>query len=365
MDHRRYPWTDQRWQALPLAAAVIYELHVGTFTAQGTFTAIVARLDHLRDLGVTHVELMPIAEFAGTRGWGYDGVNLFAPFHHYGTPDDLKTLVNACHAAGLGVLLDVVYNHLGPTGNYLPLFGPYFTDRHHTAWGSAVNFDGPGSSEVRRFFCDNALMWLQDYHFDGLRLDAVDAILDTSAIPFLEQLAIEVEGLEGHVGRHFTVIAESDLNDPRLLRAREAGGFALDAQWNDDFHHALHAVLTGEQVGYYQDFGSLAQLATALQQPYVYDGCPSRFRQRCHGRPAESLSGHRFVVSLQNHDQIGNRAAVIASGSWSTNSGQRSARPCCSLPPVCPCFFKAKNGTPARPSNTSWISRTSRNSPGP
>jgi len=308
VDHDAFRWSDRNWQARPLSSAVIYELHVGTFTPQGTFTAILDRLDHLLDLGVTHVELMPVAEFLGVRGWGYDGVDLFAPYHHYGTPDELKHLVNACHEAGLAVLLDVVYNHLGPAGNFLPQFGPYFTDRHHTAWGAAVNFDGPGSDEVRRFFCDNALMWLRDYHFDGLRLDAVHAIIDTSAIPFLEQLAAEVENLQAHLGRHLVLIAESDLNDPKLVRPRGIGGFGLDAHWSDDFHHALHTVLTGETSGYYVDFGSIGQLAGVMERPYIYGGCPSAFRQRCHGRAPDGLSAHRFVVCLQNHDQVGNRA---------------------------------------------------------
>jgi maltooligosyltrehalose trehalohydrolase len=308
VNHAEFRWSDLQWQARPLSSAVIYELHVGTFTPEGTFLAILDKLEHLRELGVTHVELMPVAEFPGQRGWGYDGVDLYSPHHHYGTPTDLKRLVDGCHRAGLAVILDVVYNHLGPSGNFLPRFGPYFTERHHTDWGSAVNFDGAESDEVRRFFCDNALMWLRDYHFDALRLDAVHAILDTAAIPFLEQLATEVRNLEAHLGRHFSLIAESDLNDPRLVRSRDAGGFGLDGQWSDDFHHALHAALTGEQAGYYGDFGSLDQLATALKEPYVYSGCHSRFRQRCHGRPAQGLSAHRFVACLQNHDQVGNRA---------------------------------------------------------
>jgi maltooligosyltrehalose trehalohydrolase len=235
-------------------------------------------------------------------------VDLFVPHHAYGGPTGLKRLVDACHSRGLAVVLDVVYNHLGPAGNYLGKFGPYFTNRYSTIWGPAINFDDRGSDEVRRFFCDNALMWLRDYHFDGLRLDAVHAILDTSAEPFLEQLGVEVRQLESQLGRRLSLIAESDLNDPRLLRPRERGGFALDAQWSDDFHHALHAVLTGERAGYYADFGSLADLAKAFQQPFVYDGRFSAFRGRRHGRPTEDLGGGRFVVCLQNHDQIGNRA---------------------------------------------------------
>ncbi|MFU8819604.1 MAG: malto-oligosyltrehalose trehalohydrolase, partial [Desulfurivibrio sp.] len=308
LDHDRFAWRDQGWQAPPLAAAVIYELHVGTFTPQGTFRAVIERLDHLLELGITHIELMPVAEFSGARGWGYDGVDLYAPHHAYGSPEDLKTLVDACHGRGLAVLLDVVYNHLGPVGNYLGRFGPYFTDRYRTPWGEAVNFDGPESEPVRRFFIDNALMWLRDYHCDGLRLDAVHAIFDSSAHHFLEQLTAEVKELEAALGRHLVVIAESDLNDPRLVRPSAAGGHGLDAMWNEDFHHALHSALTGESQGYYADFGGLAPLAKVLGRGQVYDGCFSAYRRRRHGRPAADLSGHRQVACLQNHDQVGNRA---------------------------------------------------------
>jgi maltooligosyltrehalose trehalohydrolase len=303
-----FQWSDAGWQPPPFSAAVIYELHAGTFTPAGTFAAVIGKLGHLAALGVTHVELMPVNEFPGDRGWGYDGVDLFAPHHAYGGPQGLKELVDACHARGLAVLLDVVYNHLGPSGNYLGRFAPYFATRYSAPWGPAVNFDGPESDEVRRFFCDNALMWLRDYHLDGLRLDAVHAIFDTSAQPFLEQLGVEVRQLEARLGRRLVVIAESDSNDPRLLWPRERGGFALDAQWNDDFHHALHAVLTGERNGYFADFGALAHLAKALRQAYVLDGCYSVYRRRRHGRPTAGLSGHRFLAYLQNHDQIGNRA---------------------------------------------------------
>jgi maltooligosyltrehalose trehalohydrolase len=308
VDHSRFAWSDRGWQQPPLGSAVFYELHVGTFTPEGTFDSTNDRLDYLVDLGVTHVELMPVAEFPGSRGWGYDGVDLWAPHHAYGGPHGLKRLVNACHERGLAVILDVVYNHLGPDGNYLHPFGPYFTDRYKTPWGEAVNLDGPESDEVRRFFVENALMWLRDYHMDGLRIDAVHAIVDTSPIHFLEQLAYEVDNLEVELGRHLILIAESDLNDPRVVRSPQAGGYGVDAQWNEDFHHALHAVLTGEQDGYYQDFGSLADLAKALTQGLVYDGRFSAYRRRSHGRPATGLSSHRFVGCLQNHDQVGNRA---------------------------------------------------------
>jgi maltooligosyltrehalose trehalohydrolase len=308
VDHSQFRWTDQNWQAKPLRSAVIYELHVGTFTPQGTFRSVVERLDYLLDLGITHIELMPVAEFSGPWGWGYDGVDLFAPHHKYGTPDDLKFLVDTCHQRGLGVLLDVVYNHFGPAGNYLGQFGPYLTDAYKTPWGQAVNLDHKGSHGVRRFFADNALMWLRDYHFDGLRLDAVHAFVDNSAIHFLEFLANEVADLSAAVGRHFVLIAESDLNAPCIVRDQEAHGYGIDAQWSDDFHHALHSVLTGERKGYYEDFGSLSQLAKALKSVFVYDGIYSKHRGKIHGRPATGLSAWHFLGYSQNHDQVGNRA---------------------------------------------------------
>jgi maltooligosyltrehalose trehalohydrolase len=308
VDHARFAWSDAAFQARPLSSGVVYELHVGTFSEPGTFAGAIDKLPYLVDLGITHVELMPVAEFSGDRGWGYDGVDLFAPHHVYGRPDDLKRLVDACHAHGLAVLLDVVYNHLGPAGNYLSLFGPYFTDRYKTPWGDAINLDDAGSDEVRRFLCDNALMWLRDYHFDGLRLDAVHALVDTSARPFLEQLTHEVDTLEAITGRHLVLVAESDLNDPRLIRAREAGGCGIDAQWSDDFHHALHSLITGERTGYYEDFGSIGHFARAVNDAFVYAGNPSSHRQRRHGRPPHDVPGWRFVVAAQNHDQVGNRA---------------------------------------------------------
>jgi maltooligosyltrehalose trehalohydrolase len=308
VDHSTFEWTDQHWQAPPLSSAIVYELHVGTFTPGGTFRAAIECLDHLLELGITHLELMPVNEFSGDWGWGYDGVLLYAPHHAYGTPDDLKALVDACHAKGLAVLLDVVYNHFGPVGNYLGEFGPYFTDTYKTPWGSAVNLDRAGSHEVRRFFADNALMWLRDYHFDGLRLDAVHAFVDRSAIHFLEYLSCEVNALASQLGRQLVLIAESDLNDPRVVTSREANGYGIDAQWSDDFHHALHTVLTGEQTGYYKDFGSYAQLAKALKQAYVFDGIYSPHRDRLQGRPPVGLSGHHFLGYAQNHDQVGNRA---------------------------------------------------------
>jgi maltooligosyltrehalose trehalohydrolase len=307
--HEHFAWTDSRFQAPPLASAIVYEIHIGTFTSEGTLDAAIGKLDHLVALGITHVELMPVAAFDGRHGWGYDGVSLFAVHEPYGGPDVLKRFVNAAHARNLAVLLDVVYNHFGPSGNYAGKFGPYITDSHQTPWGGAVNLEEVGAVEVRRFFCDNALMWLRDFHIDGLRLDAVHAFVDRSAIHFLEQLSSEVEALEASLGRRLVLIAESDLNDPRIVTPREANGFGIDAQWSDDFHHALFAVLCpNERTGYYIDFGSLAQLAKALEQTLVYDGIYSAYRKRIHGKPTGILSQHRFLGYIQNHDQIGNRA---------------------------------------------------------
>ncbi len=305
-------WLPRRgdsFRAPPLAAGLVYELHVGTFSRAGTFDGAVAHLDHLVQLGVTHVELMPVNAFPGARGWGYDGVALWAPHQAYGGPEGLVRLVDACHERGLAVLLDVVYNHLGPDGNYLAELGPYFSDRHKTPWGPAVNFDGAGADEVRRFFVDNALYWLRDFRFDGLRLDAVHAMVDQSALHFLEQLAHEVKALEAASGRPLVLIAESDLNDPRLVRSWEAGGFGLDAQWSDDFHHALHVALTGEQSGYYEDFTGVADVARALARAYVYEGQRSRHRGRAHGRPlGGDVPATRLLGYAQTHDQVGNRA---------------------------------------------------------
>ncbi|WP_345473922.1 malto-oligosyltrehalose trehalohydrolase [Actinoallomurus oryzae] len=309
-DHGAFAWTDGAWRGRPLAGGILYELHVGTFTRDGTFDAAVERLDHLVALGVDAVELMPVAAFPGRHGWGYDGVHLWAVHDPYGGPDGLKRFVDACHRRGLAVVLDVVYNHLGPSGNYLGEYGPYFTEAHRTPWGPAVNLDRPGSDEVRAFIVENALMWLRDYHLDGLRLDAVHALSDERALHILEELAVAVDALRAPTGRELFVVAESDLGDPRLVTSREAGGYGLDAQWNDDFHHALHAALTGERQGYYCDFGSMGALAKTLRGAFFHDGTWSTFRGRSHGRPVDRLRtpGHRFAAFLQNHDQVGNRA---------------------------------------------------------
>jgi maltooligosyltrehalose trehalohydrolase len=309
VDHNAFEWHDAAWQGPPLSGAVIYELHVGTFTQEGTFDAAVGRLDHLIELGITHIELMPVVPFPGEFGWGYDGVAIFAVRDGYGGPGGLKRLVDACHQRSISVMLDVVYNHFGPVGNYTSKFGPYLTDRHHTPWGNAVNFEGEGSDEVRRFFCDNAVMWMRDYHVDGLRLDAVHEFIDRSAIHFMEQLSAEVEVMSSTLGRRLVLIAESDLNDPRVVTPREAHGYGIDAQWSDDFHHALFTVLhVDEGKGYYDDFGSFADLAKSLTEVFVYDGAYSKYRRRTHGRPVEGLSAHHFVGFIQNHDQVGNRA---------------------------------------------------------
>jgi maltooligosyltrehalose trehalohydrolase len=308
-DQTAFEWNDAGFQSPPLASAIIYELHIGTFTPEGTFDAAAGKLAHLAELGATHVELMPMNAFEGEHGWGYDGVALYAVHEPYGGPDSLKRFVDAAHRAGIAVLLDVVYNHFGPSGNYTGKFGPYIVPSHHTPWGGAVNLEDAGSAEVRRFFCDNALMWLRDYHIDGLRIDAVHAFVDRSAIHFLEQLATEVEALEAALARRLVLIAESDLNDPRIVTPREAGGLGIDAQWSDDFHHALFTVLSPtERQGYYADFGTLKQLAKSLERTFVFDGIYSRYRRRIHGRPTYALSQHRFLGYIQNHDQVGNRA---------------------------------------------------------
>ena len=308
----RIPGDDHRasdpWDGFELARSVLYEMHVGTFTPEGTFRAAIEKLDHLVELGVDAVSVMPVNQFSGVHGWGYDGVCLYAVHDPYGGPSGFRDFVSACHGRGLGVILDVVYNHLGPEGNYLGRFGPYFTDLYTTPWGEAVNLDGPGSHEVREFFIGNAFMWLDDYGVDGLRIDAVHALLDRSAIPFLEELSERVDDLEADLGRRLHLIAESDLNDPRLVWARERGGYQLEATWSDGFHHSLHAVLTGEQRGYYADYGTLGHVAKTLESVYVYDGRYSPFRDRLHGRPVEDVPGTRFLGYLQNHDQVGNRA---------------------------------------------------------
>ncbi len=309
-DHRLFEWHDQTWRGSPKTGAIIYELHIGTFSKEGTFDGAIQHLPYLTELGITHVEVMPVAAWAGNQGWGYDSVALFATHEPYGGPDGLKRFVDACHAVGLSVILDVVYNHFGPVGNYTTKFGPYLNSDRKTPWGDAVNLDGEGSDEVRRFFVDNALMWLRDYHCDGLRFDAVHAFIDLSAVHFMEQISTEVERLSATLAKEFYLIAESDLNDPRIVRSREAHGYGMDSQWSDDFHHALFTVLytpkEGE-TGYYADFGTLQDLQKSLKNAYVYDGQYSGYRKRRHGRSIDGLTAHHFVHFDQNHDQVGNR----------------------------------------------------------
>ena len=302
-----FSWEDEAWCGISLRDYVIYELHVGTFTPEGTFEAIIPRLDELKDLGITAVELMPVAQFPGSRNWGYDGVYPYAVQKSYGGPEGLKKLVNACHQRGLAVVLDVVYNHLGPEGNYLANFGPDFTPRYCTPWGSAVNFDGAGSDEVRRYFIGNALVWITEYHIDSLRLDALHAIVDMSPRTFLAELAEATHRARERLNRNVFLMAESDLNDVRLLRAPELGGYGLDVQWNDDFHHALHTLLTGEETGYYLDFGLMEQLAKAWREGFIYTGEYSPYRRHRHGSSSRDITPERLVVFAQNHDQVGNR----------------------------------------------------------
>jgi len=304
-----FHWTDQSWSGVPLTHLIMYELHTGTFTLEGTFEAIIPHLEYLQNqVGVTAIELMPVAQFPGVRNWGYDGVYPFAPQASYGGPQGLKALVDACHARGLAVILDVVYNHLGPEGNYLGDFGPYFTDQYRTPWGQAINYDGPDSDEVRHYVISNALYWVTEYHMDALRLDAIHGIYDFSARHILQDLTEAVHAEADRLGRRILVIAESNLNDVRIIAPPAEGGYGLDGQWNDDFHHALHSLLTGERAGYYEDFGHLEQLATALREGFIYSGQRSSYRKRRHGNSARNCSPSQFIVFAQNHDQVGNRA---------------------------------------------------------
>jgi maltooligosyltrehalose trehalohydrolase len=307
-DAAGFAWTDGDWSGAELARAVIYETHIGTFTADGTFDSAINRLDHLVRLGVTAVEVMPINTFPGRWGWGYDGALLYAPQWSYGGPDGFRRFVDACHARSFAVVLDVVYNHLGPTGNHLAKCGPYFTDAHRTPWGDGINLDGRGSDEVRRFIIDNAVRWITDFHVDGLRLDAVHALTDRTAIHILEELAADVHVAAVGAGRRAVVIAESDLNDPRLVTSPDRGGYGLDAMWSDDFHHGIHVALTGERDGYYADYSGWDDVVRCLERAYKFDGIYSAGRGRRHGRPAGSLPRRQFLGYSQTHDQVGNRA---------------------------------------------------------
>ena len=307
-DSARTVWSDSAWTGLPREELVIYELHVGTFTAEGTFAAVIPRLEALRHLGVTAIELMPVAQFPGIRNWGYDGVYWYAVQDSYGGPRELQKLADACHAAGLGIFLDVIYNHLGPEGNYLSCFGPYFTDHHHTPWGAAINYDDRDSEHVRDFVLQNVRYWIRDFHIDGLRLDAVHAIVDSGPRHILADIRTTADDESARRGWPVHIIAESNLNEVRLLLPQDLGGFGLDAQWNDDFHHAVHTCLTGESDGYYADYEPPSSLVKALNDTFVYDGMHSNFLGRKHGAPVGDLPGDRFVVSIQTHDQVGNRS---------------------------------------------------------
>jgi len=306
VDVNAFVWEDQNWKGIPLEDYIIYELHTGTFSPNGTFAGIITKLPHLKELGVTAIEIMPVAEFPGNRNWGYDGVDLYAPHSAYGGPEGLKSLVNACHREGLAVVLDVVYNHLGPDGNYLGDFGPYFTDCYKTPWGPAINYDGPGSDGVRRFIIENALYWLTEYHIDALRLDAIHGIFDFSARHVLAELASRFQEQSARLGRQAWVIAESDLNDVRVIQPRAMGGHQLDAQWNDEFHHSIVSFLTDADRGFLSGFGRVEHIRKAIAEGFVYDGCYSPYRRRRFGSSSKDLPGQQFVVFLQNHDQVAN-----------------------------------------------------------
>ncbi|HEY4130160.1 MAG TPA: malto-oligosyltrehalose trehalohydrolase [Gemmatimonadaceae bacterium] len=339
VDPTAFPWTDDQWRGVALDELVIYELHVGTFTPESTFAAIIPRLAALKALGVSAIELMPIAQFPGDRNWGYDGVGLYAVQNSYGGPHALKALIDAAHATGLAVLLDVVYNHVGPEGNHLDAFAPYFTDRYTTPWGRAINSDGAHSDGVRRFVIDNARHWVAEYHVDGLRLDAIHGIFDFSTRHILEDIAEAVHTQSALMGKSVVVIAESDLNDPRIIRPVEDRGFGLDAQWADDFHHAVHAVLTNETAGYYADFGGVTRIADALREPFVYAGEFSQHRRRRHGVSSVGIPRRRFIAAIQNHDQIGNRATGDRLSRVVTPAQLRLAAALLILSPYIPLIF--------------------------
>jgi len=334
-----FAWTDAGWQGIPLRDHVFYELHVGTFTKEGTFDAIIPHFASLKDLGVTAIELMPVAQFPGARNWGYDGVYPYAAQHSYGGPDGLRHLVNAAHAAGMAVVLDVVYNHLGPEGNSLGCFAPYFTDAYKTPWGEAINYDGAESNHVRDYFVGNALSWQVDFHLDGLRLDAVHAIRDFSAVPFLEELGVACRAHAERTGRAFPLIAESDMNMARHILPRAGGGYGLDGQWSDDFHHSLHTLLTGERDGYYKDYGAVHHLARVMRDGYTYTGQYSAYRRHRHGSDPSGTEVRQMVVCAQNHDQVGNRMLGDRLGRLVSAEGLRTAAAAMLLSPFVPLLF--------------------------
>lgn len=339
VDPGAFGWTDANWPGLARRDLVFYELHTGTFTDEGTFDAVIPHLDGLKDLGITCIELMPVNQFPGARNWGYDGVQIFAVQNSYGGPDGLRRLVDACHARGMAIILDVVYNHLGPEGNYLGEYGPYFTDKYLTPWGSALNFDDVHSDHVQRFYTENALHWIRDYHLDGFRLDAIHAIYDQRPRPFLREMASAVHDLGGDLRRRVHVIAESNMNDPRVVNPGKFGGLGLDAEWNDDFHHAVHALLTGEDTGYYHDYGSFGDLVKAVRSGFVYTGQHMSFRGRGHGDVPWLYDGDNFVIFAQNHDQIGNRARGERISTLLPFELQKAVAALVTLSPYLPLFF--------------------------
>lgn len=334
-----FTWTDQSWRGCPVEEFVIYELHLGTFTPEGTLDAALPRVKELQELGITVIELMPINEFPGRRGWGYDGVYPFSVHRDYGGPQALQRFVDHCHSSGIAVLLDMVYNHLGPEGNYLSNFGPYFTDRYQTPWGAAWNFCDRESQPVRQYVLDNVRHWINQYHIDGFRLDAIHAMFDESPTHILREIQLTTDELSNSVNREIVVIAESDLNDTQIVRPPEKGGFGLAAQWSDDFHHSVHALLTGERQGYYADFGQPEHLVKALEQGFVYDGCHSHFRGRSHGTDSRGFAGSQFVACLQNHDQVGNRALGDRLSTLLSLPQQRLAAGLLLLSPYLPLIF--------------------------
>jgi maltooligosyltrehalose trehalohydrolase len=339
IDHAAFKWQDSGWQGIDLADMIMYELHIGTFSPEGTFDAVIPRLDEIRDIGVNAIEIMPVAQFPGKRNWGYDGVYPFAVQNSYGGPDGLKRLVDECHKKGMAVILDVVYNHLGPEGNYLWDYGPYFTDRYKTPWGQAINFDGPHSNEVRNFFTQNALSWFLYYHIDALRLDAIHGIYDLSAIPFLLELTERVEEFSKQQGRKFYLIAESDLNNAMVIRERSRGGYGIDALWCDDFHHSVHTLLTDEADGYYIDFGRIEHIVKSFREGHVYSGQYSNFRKRNHGNSSKDINADQFIVFSQNHDQAGNRLRGARLSCLVSFEAQKLAAGLVILSPYIPLLF--------------------------
>lgn len=307
VDHNSFDWEDYGWRGISLSEMISYELHIGTFTADGTFDAVIPRIPEVLDFGINAIEIMPVAQFPGERNWGYDGTYPFAVQNSYGGPNGLKRLVNECHKKGAAVILDVVYNHLGPEGNYMRDFGPYFTDKYKIPWGKAINFDDAYSDDVRNFFIENAFYWFEHYHIDALRLDAIHAIYDMSAKPFLQELAERVEEFSSRQGRKFYLIAESDLNDSRVIRPRELGGYGIDAHWCDDFHHSMYTLFTGKKEGYYIDFGKIELFVKSLREGFVYSGQYSTYRKKRHGTSSKDMPAEQFIIFSQNHDQVGNR----------------------------------------------------------